>query len=115
VVRQADALAEASPTFGRYLAWGSLPCSYWPAPATGRPHRITAPGAAPILVVGTERDPATPVEWARALADQLESGELLLWDGDGHTAYRHGSTCVDQAVDRYLLEGRAPADGTRCR
>lgn len=51
---------KASPVFGEGLAWASLNCAYWPVKATGEPHRITARGAAPIVVVGTTRDPATP-------------------------------------------------------
>ena len=52
---------KASPTFGRIFAWGLIDCRGWPAPA-GRPSRSTidAAGAAPIVVVGTTRDPATP-------------------------------------------------------
>jgi len=105
-----------SPTFGDYLAWSSLPCRYWPAkgePGSG-PHRITADAAAPIVVVGTTRDPATPYIWAQNLADQLSSGVLLTWDGDGHTAYFRGSSCIDSAVDDYLIKGTVPKDGTRC-
>lgn len=104
----------AAPRFGAYLAWGSLPCAYWPHPPQGTPQEIRAAGAAPILVIGTERDPATPVEWAVSLADQLESGVLLTWDGDGHTAYRRGSKCVDRIVDAYLISAKLPRDGSRC-
>ena len=39
-----------------------------------QPHRIEAKGAAPIVVVGTTRDPATPYRWAQSLAGQLSSG-----------------------------------------
>jgi pimeloyl-ACP methyl ester carboxylesterase len=103
-----------SPQFGAYYA-GFLPmCADWPARPTQTPHRITAPGARPILVVGTLRDPATPYDQAQALAGQLSSGRLLTWNGDGHTAYQQGSTCVDTAVDRYFLHGRLPANGTVC-
>jgi hypothetical protein len=112
--RQQVAFAKVSPRFGAYLAWGSLPCKYWAAPANDSPHAITAPGADPILVVGTLRDPATPYQWAVGLANQLQSGVLLSWNGDGHTAYGRGSTCIDKAVDRYLIQGKPPADGTRC-
>ncbi|MFD5424512.1 alpha/beta hydrolase [Streptomyces sp. NPDC127084] len=105
----------ASPVFGRGFAWASLNCAYWPTQATGTPHRIDAKGAAPILVVGTTRDPATPYKWAKALASQLSSGRLLTYDGDGHTAYGRGSDCVDTAVNTYLLEGTpSPAD-KRCQ
>ncbi|MEW1902246.1 alpha/beta hydrolase [Streptomyces sp. NPDC086147] len=105
---------KASPVFGAGLAWAALNCTYWPSPATGRPHRITAEGAAPILVVGTTRDPATPYKWAESLAGQLSSGTLLTYEGDGHTAYGRGSDCVDTAINTYLLEGTPPTDGKRC-
>ncbi|MER7912437.1 alpha/beta hydrolase [Streptomyces sp. NPDC096068] len=105
---------KASPVFGAGLAWAALNCTYWPSPATGRPHRITAEGAAPILVVGTTRDPATPYKWAESLAAQLSSGTLLTYEGDGHTAYGRGSDCVDTAINTYLLEGTPPPTGKRC-
>ncbi|MEU9144748.1 alpha/beta hydrolase [Streptomyces sp. NPDC048349] len=105
---------KASPVFGAGLAWASLNCTYWPVKATGTAKPLTAKGAPPILVVGTTRDPATPYKWAQALAGQLESGTLLTYDGDGHTAYGRGSDCIDTAINRYLLEGEAPADGKKC-
>ncbi|WP_446034072.1 alpha/beta hydrolase [Streptomyces olivaceus] len=105
---------KASPVFGEGLAWASLNCTYWPVQPTGEPHRIKAAGATPIVVVGTTRDPATPYRWAEALADQLSSGRLLTYEGDGHTAYGRGSTCIDSAIDTYLLTGAAPKDGKRC-
>lgn len=108
------AFREASPVFGEAFAWASLNCAYWPVAPTGEPRRITAEGAAPIVVVGTTRDPATPYRWARALAGQLASARLLTYDGDGHTAYGRGSGCVDAAINRYLLEGTPPKNGKRC-
>ncbi|WP_307621738.1 alpha/beta hydrolase [Streptomyces sp. V3I7] len=104
----------ASPVFGEGLAWASLSCAYWPVKPTGAPHRIEARGAAPIVVVGTTRDPATPYRWAQSLARQLSSARLLTYDGDGHTAYVRGSRCIDSAIDAYLLKGTPPADGKRC-
>ncbi|MDT9684853.1 alpha/beta hydrolase [Streptomyces sp. TRM76323] len=106
---------KASPVFGRSLAWASLACAYWPVKATGTPHRITAAGAPPIVVVGTTRDPATPYKWARSLAAQLSSGTLLTYDGDGHTAYGRGNDCVDTAINTFLLEGTPPPPAKRCR
>ena len=114
VEKALPAFEKASPVFGRALAWASLGCAYWPVRATGEPHRIKAEGAAPIVVVGTTRDPATPYRWARALASQLSSARLLTYDGDGHTAYGRGSRCIDSAIDAYLLRGTPPAKGKRC-
>jgi pimeloyl-ACP methyl ester carboxylesterase len=114
VERALPAFEKASPVFGRTLAWASLNCAYWPVKPTGGPHRIEAKGAAPIVVVGTTRDPATPYRWARALASQLSSARLLTYDGDGHTAYGRGSDCVDSAINTYLLRGTPPTEGKRC-
>ncbi|MFE4665745.1 alpha/beta hydrolase [Streptomyces sp. NPDC056716] len=105
---------KASPVFGEGFAWSALNCAYWPVAATGEPHRIAAKGAAPIVVVGTTRDPATPYRWAQSLSRQLSSGRLLTYDGDGHTAYGRGSACIDRAINSYLLRGAAPRDGKRC-
>lgn len=107
--------AKTSPIFGAFFAWSDLPCSVWPASGKAPPRKIAAPGAAPILVVGTTRDPATPYQWAVNLAGQLSSGRLLTRVGDGHTAYTAGSTCIDDAVDGYLTSGALPAVGTVCR
>jgi len=102
-----------APVFGISLAWGNLGCTYWLAPATGKPGPIRANGAPKILVVGTKYDPATPYAWAKSLAGQLSNGVLLTFNGDGHTAYFQGSDCVDRYVDQYFLIGRAPA-GVSC-
>ncbi|WP_225824871.1 alpha/beta hydrolase [Streptomyces naphthomycinicus] len=114
VEKELSAFEKASPVFGPGLAWTALNCSYWPVRATGEPHRIEARGAAPIVVVGTVRDPATPYRWARSLAGQLSSARLLTYDGDGHTAYGRGSACIDSAIDTYLLRGTPPTTGKRC-
>ncbi|MFD8756397.1 alpha/beta hydrolase [Kitasatospora sp. NPDC059577] len=114
VQRAVPDFEQVSPHFGRDMAWMALTCAYWPVRATGAAHTIRASGAAPIVVIGTTRDPATPYAWARSLAGQLESGRLLTFDGDGHTAYGRHSTCVDGAVNRFLLTGEAPEQDTRC-
>jgi pimeloyl-ACP methyl ester carboxylesterase len=104
----------ASPQFGEFYATQLMQCAHWPVPPAQPSHTIAAPGAAPILLVGTTRDPATPLSWAKALARQLASSRLLTYDADGHTAYGRGSTCVDNAVDRYLIQGQLPPAGKVC-
>ncbi|MEU3654639.1 alpha/beta hydrolase [Streptomyces sp. NPDC032161] len=114
VTRALPDFEKASPVFGRAFAWAALNCAHWPVRPTGTPHRIEARGTAPIVVVGTTRDPATPYKWAESLADQLSSGTLLTYRGDGHTAYGRGSDCIDTAINTYLLDGTPPDDGKRC-
>lgn len=111
----APQLEEASPTFGEQFVYGGVPCLSWPHAPVGWPTPVTGAGAPPILVIGTTRDPATPLVWAERLAEQLESGVLLRYDGDGHTAYKTtGAGCIDELVDAFLLDGEVPEDGTEC-
>ncbi|GAA4223309.1 alpha/beta hydrolase [Actinomadura meridiana] len=106
---------KAAPRFGPFVVWGGLPCVYWPVQTKQQPKPITAKGAAPIVVIGTIRDPATPYKWAQGLADQLSSGVLLTFDGDGHTAYLQGNHCITEATNDYLITTDPPKDGTTCR
>jgi pimeloyl-ACP methyl ester carboxylesterase len=103
-----------SPTFGAALAWGLLICNDWPASQDPPITSVTATGSAPILVVSTTHDPATPYEWGERLAGQLDNAVLLTWDSYNHTAYLDGSACVTDAVDAYLLAGTLPKVGLVC-
>ena len=84
------------------------------AEAVGELPVFRAEGSGPILVVSTKYDPATPYEWGVQVADELDNATLLSYDGDGHTAYTAGSSCIDDAVDAYFREGALPAEGTVC-
>lgn len=104
---------ELAPTIAPF--WGGADvCAEWPYPPTGERQELTAAGAAPIVVVGTTGDPATPYEWAVSLADQLASGVLVTNEGEGHTAYNGGNSCVDDAIEDFLIDGTVPEDGLTC-
>lgn len=119
-VSQARAIAliprfeKASPTFGRAFVSDLSACAAWSFRSGKQGATLKATGAAPILVVGTTRDPATPLSWAKALSAQLDNSVLLIRDGDGHTGYNAGNQCTDDAIEAYLVEGKVPADNTRC-
>ncbi|MEV7399093.1 alpha/beta hydrolase [Streptomyces sp. NPDC091267] len=105
-----------SPVFGAFLAWDTAGwCSNWPVKGEHDTPEASAPGAGPILVVGTTGDPATPYEGARKMADELGKGVgiLLTNKGEGHGAYGQ-NTCVTSTVDTYFLDGKVPADGKTC-
>jgi pimeloyl-ACP methyl ester carboxylesterase len=111
----AASAARSAPLFGASIVWGSLTCAYWrvpPAPAAATSGKAGA--APPILVVGDLHDPATPYAWAQALSRELRSGVLLGWNGEGHTSYMEGSSCIDDAVDEYLIALKDPHSGTVC-
>jgi len=107
-------LARVAPYLGPYLAYGDLACLSWPFKAERPRAPVTGTGAAPILVLGTTNDPATPYEWAVSLATQLESGILVTRQGEGHTAFNKGNACVDTVVEQYLIDGVVPAADVMC-
>jgi pimeloyl-ACP methyl ester carboxylesterase len=111
---QGRALTAAAPHLGPYLAYGDLACLSWPFHSERVPGPIAAPGAAPILVLGTTNDPATPYPWAVAVGTQLESGILVTRQGDGHTAFNKGNACVDATVEQYLIDGTVPPGDVTC-
>jgi len=103
----------AAPRFGITFLYSALVCSLWPAEPVPSPNPLDASGAAPILVIGTTGDPATPYQWAESLADVLSSGVLLTAEGEQHVAY-FSNVCAADIIDRYLVDLEVPAEGTRC-
>ncbi|MFE5564977.1 alpha/beta hydrolase [Amycolatopsis japonica] len=91
----------------------ALGCAFLPTGAA--PSRtIRADGAPPILLVGTTKDAATPYGWARRLPESLKSAVLLSNEDVGHAVFGGGSSCVDDAVSRYLVDSTIPAAPARC-
>jgi pimeloyl-ACP methyl ester carboxylesterase len=111
---RADALkvAEAAPVFGPYIGLSGLACKYFKTP---QPVVVTKTKTnAPIVIVGTTGDPATPYAWAKGLAKLLPNSDLLTYVGDGHTGQGRGNGCIDDAIDAYFLKGILPSVGLRC-
>ncbi|MEO7752677.1 MAG: alpha/beta hydrolase [Terracoccus sp.] len=114
-VKAAQAKAQADhPLWARMTGELYDNCEAWPD--AGRPLKgsTLAVGAAPILVIGNLRDPATPIGGTKQLAKDLDSGVLVTSDHDGHGTYLAGNSCVDAIVDRYLMKGAVPQDGKAC-
>lgn len=109
----AEQVRAAAPTLWRFFT-GMSACAAWPFAATREPQVITAPGAAPIIVIGGRNDPATPYEQSVSLASQLESGVLISVDAEGHSQYNQGNACVDGPVNEYFLTGVAPTSDLEC-
>jgi len=116
VRRKLPEFRAASPLFGVFLAWGMVSCTDWAVPGAADHPDVSAPGSAPILVVGNTGDPATPYEGARKMVEALGRGVgvELTYKGQGHGAYDSKNKCVQSAVNGYLLDGKVPAAGTVC-
>lgn len=100
------------PIFGPNAAASLYSCYSWPRSEHPLPP-ATAPGAPPILVIGTLHDPATPYAATGVLAKALGSGVVLTWNGEGHTAYPK-TACITSKVDSYLVTATPPASGESC-
>jgi pimeloyl-ACP methyl ester carboxylesterase len=107
------AAAREAPRFGEIIVTDYVRCALWPAEEKPL-ESTTAPGTPPILVISTTNDPATPYESGVRVADTLESGVLLTYEGDGHTVFGNGVDCIDDTVATYLVDLDPPADGARC-
>lgn len=109
-----DAYDRVAPYFGRFRGWVGLPCEFWAIrdrdAFRGSWQQRTQ---APVLIIGTRFDPATPYRQARPYADLFPASRLLTLDGWGHTAIGK-SACADTAIARYLVEGDPPQDGAVC-
>ncbi|MFI5675038.1 alpha/beta hydrolase [Streptomyces cellulosae] len=116
VERKLPEFRAASALFGGFLAWGMVSCTDWAVPGAADHPDVSAPGSAPILVVGNTGDPATPYGGARKMVDALGKGVgvELTYKGQGHGAYDTENECVRDAVNGYLLDGKLPTAGTVC-
>ena len=112
---QYEETQKVAPTFAGGASF-DMTCAAWGhySKTDPIPQDVHAKGAAPILVVGTAGDPATPYHWAQALAKQLDSAQLLTWDGNAHIAYVRGNKCITTAVDGFLLGGQLPQNNLTC-
>jgi pimeloyl-ACP methyl ester carboxylesterase len=115
---QAEYEQEAAeyPLLGRFTGSSLLGCDprLPHPPASEQLGDVRSTGTAPILVVGTTRDPATPFAGAQDLVTRLAGSRLLTFESTEHTAYTK-SACIDRAVNAYLVHGKLPRAGTVCK
>ncbi|GHT82069.1 alpha/beta hydrolase [Actinomycetota bacterium] len=107
-VDQIPELQEISKVFGFGSSFGDFTCAFVEKGRDTTDVDETAAGSAPILVIGTLRDPATPYHEAVEVAQLLKNGVLLTYDGDGHSAYHKTSDELTDAVDEFLINGKVP-------
>jgi pimeloyl-ACP methyl ester carboxylesterase len=110
----ADREERAAPRFGRFRSWVGIQC---PQLGLRDDDAYVGPWTqttdATVLVIGTRFDPATPYDTTRPFAKRFRDARVLTVEGYGHTTLAV-STCADATVARYLVDGRAPADGATC-
>jgi pimeloyl-ACP methyl ester carboxylesterase len=112
LITRSQQLGEVSPLIG----WATIsqPCAFWHRPAISTPVPDGA-GVPPVLMVQSQDDPATPIEGAQRDAAAFAGARLLTVTGEGdHGLYAGGNTCVNKAVENFILAGALPAAGATC-
>ncbi|MFB7877951.1 alpha/beta hydrolase [Nocardia sp. NPDC056064] len=103
------------PYFGRTAVFNATPCAFW---AAHDADRYTGPWnretAAPILVLNSRFDPATPLRGAVAGAAQLARAQVVVMEGAGHSSMYVASTCAEHVKRDYLFTGQLPPTGLSC-
>jgi pimeloyl-ACP methyl ester carboxylesterase len=100
------------PLLGYYQLMG--PCAYWDRPNV-QLKQPTGIGVSPTLMVQAERDAPTPIEGARkAHAGFAGSRMLTVKDEGDHGIYGFGNACVNDVVERYLVDRVTPAGDLSC-
>lgn len=101
--------------FGRIAVFNATPCAFWQAEDhdryTGPWNRETA---APILVLNSRYDPATPLAGAKAGAAQLKQAQVVVIEGAGHSSMYVQSTCAEHLKRDYLFTAQLPPAGVSC-
>jgi pimeloyl-ACP methyl ester carboxylesterase len=88
-------------------------CSQWPEAERVPLRNATTPS--PIVLIGNDYDPATPLGWSRNMAAALGAkARLVRYQGGGHTIYGSGSACIDDAVNAYFIDLIPPDLGLTC-
>lgn len=111
---QADAADAEAPHFGRARSWVGVTCDY--VPFRDR-DAYTGPWEqsieSPVLVIGTQWDPATAYSFTQPYADRFPDARVLTVEGYGHTTI-NVSACADAAIADYVIDLEA-TDGAVCQ
>ncbi|MGI5505101.1 alpha/beta hydrolase [Lentzea sp. CA-135723] len=109
-----DAVADGAkwPLLGYYQVMGH--CAFWDRPNVNLKHP-NGIGVAPTLMVQSERDPATPIEGARKAHAGFAGSRLLTVRDEGdHGVYGFDNSCVNDVVERYLVDRVTPSADLSC-
>jgi pimeloyl-ACP methyl ester carboxylesterase len=112
----AEELREKAPRFGGEITADDLSgddgCSTLTPDAEAV--EIAYTGDAPVLVVGGENDPATPIRWAKEMTASMGgNARLVTYTGEGH-GFVLAAKCVNEVEGAVLASLELPDEGTQC-
>ncbi|GHF57372.1 pimeloyl-ACP methyl ester carboxylesterase [Amycolatopsis bartoniae] len=109
-IHQSDQLGPKYPLLG--WGWFIQPCLFWKHQPVPLPV-LNGRGVAPVLMVQSTHDPATPYEGALRAHQAFQGSRMITVTGEGdHGIYAGGNAAVDKVVEDYLVDGIVPKDQT---
>ncbi|MGQ0609113.1 MAG: alpha/beta hydrolase [Chloroflexota bacterium] len=88
---------------------GPLPCvTGFGGDTAGAPIEPLVSADFPVLVLTSTADPATPTEWAEAIAERMPNAYLVVTTDGGHGTFGWGLPCPDDLVKAFLVFGDLP-------
>jgi pimeloyl-ACP methyl ester carboxylesterase len=70
-------------------------------------------GTAPIVVIGGEKDPATPFRWAEKMSKNLKGSVLVKYTGEGHGTVG-SNVCTSKVARKVFVDKELPTVGKEC-
>ncbi|TFK83377.1 alpha/beta-hydrolase [Polyporus arcularius HHB13444] len=111
-----DTARNISHMFGASWPAPDYLCGFWPVRSVERYQGpFSKKLANKIIVASNVYDPVTPLAGAEAIASQLgEDAVLVRQNGFGHTTLATVSTCMNDLLAVYMVNGTLPANNTLC-
>lgn len=108
-------VAEDNPRLGEAIINDYARCALWPVePQPLQPVPTDIEGLAPVVIVSTTGDAATPYESGVAVAERIPGAHLITNEGESHTVVAQGNGCIDDLVSDYLVDLTPPPDQASC-
>lgn len=108
----ADVLS-SHPLWARLESYAVPTCAGWTGPVRTKLDVGTSLST-PLLVIGNEGDPVTPIEDTEAMAGAFPSARFVSVDAEGHGALDNDNSCADKVIEDYLADGIPPDDRFEC-
>jgi pimeloyl-ACP methyl ester carboxylesterase len=113
-----EAVGDTYPRFiGRFMLANIIAsCSAWPDADPPIIHNVQRQLDVPILLIGSEFDPAVPLSWTKRMAQALGMEQhVVRYQGGGHVlVQRSDIPCISDVIDSYLFDLRLPSEGYTC-
>ncbi|EME39740.1 hypothetical protein DOTSEDRAFT_94840, partial [Dothistroma septosporum NZE10] len=108
-------LVDLSPTIGDIWAMIRLSCIHYSKRAKTRfVHDWKGNTSYPILFLGNEADPVTPVRNCHKMAKGFEGARVLTQKSAGHCTFTAYSRCTERVVRAYFSRGDMPGVNATC-